>query len=52
MRRRCAKAASAMEMTNVVPLNRGSDEERSPSCWIPEMPTARIKTPNIVPQSS
>ena len=40
-----------MEMTNVVPLNRGSTKNAPPSCWMPEMPTARIKTPNIVPQT-
>ena len=50
-RRRCAKPASAIEITSVVPLNRGSTKKAPPSCWMPEMPTARISTPHIVPQT-
>ena len=51
VRRRCAKAASAMATTSVVPLNSGSTKKAPPSCWMPEMPTARMRTPNIVPQT-
>ena len=39
------KPASAMETTSVTPLNSGSTKNAPPSCWMPEMPTARISTP-------
>ena len=31
-----------MATTSVVPLNSGSTKKAPPSCWMPEMPTARM----------
>ena len=40
-----------MATSSVTPLNSGSTKNAPPSCWMPEMPTARMRTPTIVPQT-
>ncbi len=40
-----------MAMSKVTPLNIGSTQKEPPNCWMPEMPTARMMMPMIVPQT-
>mgnify|MGYP000113661442 CR=1 FL=1 len=40
-----------MAISRVVPLNIGSTQNDPPNCWMPEIPTARIITPTMVPQT-
>ena len=45
------KAPDIVRISSVAPLNGGSTRNDPPNCGMPEMPTARIATPMMVPQT-